>query len=115
MRAAPRIRPIGSGTRLAFDDAQTPVRSDSRYRRGQWPTKLTAYERNRGESADALISAMEQSYTWYENVREHMRLPPLDFVHNFMTRTNRVDDDRLCREHPKFMQKYDAYRASVAA
>ena len=105
---------IGSGTRLAFDDAQTLFEA-IRDTEGTVADKLAAYQRNRGESADALISAMEQSYTWYENVREHMQLPPLDFVHNFMTRTNRVDDDRLCREHPKFMEKYDAYRASAAA
>lgn len=33
-------------------------------------------------------------------------LDPVDFVFDFMTRTGRMSEERLWREHPRFLAKY---------
>jgi 2-polyprenyl-6-methoxyphenol hydroxylase-like FAD-dependent oxidoreductase len=99
---------IGSGTRLAFDDAQALVEAledDSK----PLSARLQDYETTRRETAEKLISAMVASYEWYENMREHMKLHPLDFAHSYMTRTGRIDNQMLGFALPEFMGRYLAH------
>lgn len=103
-----------SGTRLAFDDAQTlfeavvgsfdPVEQ-----------RLAAYQESRSPGAAKLVGAMEESYQWYESITDYMHLSPLDFAYSYMTRTGRIDDDRLRREHPQFMAQWEASQAETVS
>jgi hypothetical protein len=40
-----------------------------------------------------------------------MQLTPLEFGYSYMTRSGRVDDDRLRQLAPEFMAKYEAAKA----
>lgn len=102
---------IGSGTRLAIDDAiaLTGALVDAR----TVEAGLALYEERRRPPVDRFREAARRSYEWYELLPEKMRLAPLDLVHDFMQRTGRVDETRLRRDSPLFMQRYEAYRAAA--
>ncbi|MGH8430907.1 MAG: FAD-dependent monooxygenase, partial [Solimonas sp.] len=43
---------------------------------------------------------------WYERFADHMRLDPLDLAMSYITRSERVDADRLRAMSPRFMAVY---------
>jgi len=99
---------IGSGTRLAMDDAQGlyEVLEASTC---EVPAALEEYERVRRSERDKLMSAARRSYSWYEEFRGHMNSPLLDFIYAFMSRTGRMGPDRLDRAAPQFLADYRKY------
>lgn len=98
---------IGSGTRLAMEDGIFLWRA---LEAGQAdvPAALAAYEAERRPIREKLNRAASLSIDWYEDMGRHMNLAPHDFVYSFLTRTERMTDDRLRREMPDFMREYDA-------
>ncbi|MEM7111898.1 MAG: FAD-dependent monooxygenase [Chloroflexota bacterium] len=103
---------IGSGTRIAFDDGHALATALTSVE-GSLADKLRSFEEARRATVQKLASAMVNSYTWYEEVRQHMEMHPLDFTHNFMTRTGRLNDDRLRAIAPEFMAAYEAHKAGA--
>jgi 2-polyprenyl-6-methoxyphenol hydroxylase-like FAD-dependent oxidoreductase len=104
---------IGSGTRIAMNDsialAKALLACD-----GDALAGLAAYERNHRPSKQKLISASERSYLWYERMAQWMdNYSPEEFVYQFMTRTGRVDDDRLRREYPELMVRLGKVGSTV--
>ena len=58
--------------------------------------RLDRFARQRGPEKDKLLDASRKSYLWYENIGEWMRrYSPFEFIHAFMTRTGRIDEQRL--------------------
>jgi 2-polyprenyl-6-methoxyphenol hydroxylase-like FAD-dependent oxidoreductase len=104
---------IGSGTRLALEDAIALTKALE-----QEPADVQAglerYEAARRPVLQKLVRASKASAAWYESFPEHMRLEPLDFAYGYITRSGRVDDDRLRAASPRFMARYDAYRSRAA-
>lgn len=91
---------IGSGTRIAMEDAialaEALVASPH-----DVAAALCHYDTHRRPEKAKLISASQASYNWYERIREWMDLPTAhEFVYRFMTRTGRVDLDRLREQYP---------------
>jgi hypothetical protein len=76
---------------------------------------LERYEAARRPVLQKLVGASKASAAWYETFPEHMRLEPLDFAYGYITRSGRVDDDRLRAASPRFMARYDAHRSRAAA
>lgn len=106
---------IGSGTRLALDDAQALFEA---MRDAQpLPAALALFVERRKPVRDRFAEAAKRSYEWYEQVGHAMRQPLMEFVHDFLTRTGRVDDARLAVYAPDFARAYADYRrkAAVAA
>ncbi|MBM3533448.1 MAG: monooxygenase [Alphaproteobacteria bacterium] len=97
---------IGSGTRLAMEDA---IALDCALagHEGDLPSALAAYETARRPILEKLVGAANASGAWYERFREHMRLPPLDFAMSYVTRSGRVDRERLRRVSPGFVARYE--------
>jgi 2-polyprenyl-6-methoxyphenol hydroxylase-like FAD-dependent oxidoreductase len=100
---------IGSGTRLALEDALALVKAleDTP---GDLRAGLEHYEASRRPIVEKLVAASASSAAWYERFPEHMRLPPLDLAMSYITRSGRVDGDRLRAMSPGFMAAYDARR-----
>ena len=104
---------IGSGTRLAMDDAASLFEAVSEAG-DDVASALARYVAIRRPIRDQFGAAAERSFNWYENVREAMRAPAMEFTYDFLTRTGRVDDARLKDYAPDFYRRYQDYRARVA-
>ena len=96
---------IGSGTRLALEDALALVKALEAEPRDV-PTALTRYEAIRRPVVEKLVAASRRSALWYERFAEHMRLAPLELAMSYITRSQRIDDDRLRAMSPGFMAHY---------
>ena len=102
---------IGSGTRLAMEDAialdKALTHSDD------IGAALAAYEAARRPILEKLVSGANGSATWYEHFAEHMRLAPLDFAMSYITRSGRIDIDRLRRLSPRFVDQFERNRSAA--
>ena len=99
---------IGSGTRLAMEDAIALARALHAHG-SDIPAALGAYEDARKQAVTKLVAAANASAEWYENFADHMRLTPLDFAMSYITRSGRVDETRLRLTSPDFMAAYEAH------
>jgi 2-polyprenyl-6-methoxyphenol hydroxylase-like FAD-dependent oxidoreductase len=93
---------IGSGTRLAFDDA---IALDRAFGEAgdDVPRLLTAFERERRPIVEKLVAAANSSSYWYEGMAEKMALAPIELAYDYMTRSGRMSDQRLAATAPRFM------------
>jgi 2-polyprenyl-6-methoxyphenol hydroxylase-like FAD-dependent oxidoreductase len=96
---------IGSGTRLAMEDAIALDRALAHS--GNIGAALDAYEAARRPTLEKLVSGANGSATWYEHFAEHMRLAPVDFAMSYITRSGRVDIERLRKLSPRFVGQFE--------
>jgi 2-polyprenyl-6-methoxyphenol hydroxylase-like FAD-dependent oxidoreductase len=97
---------IGSGTRLAIEDAIALARALEAD--ADIPSALARYETGRKPIVKKLVTAARTSADWYEHFPEHMKLGLMDFAHSYITRSGRIDDARLRAMSPGFMARYEA-------
>lgn len=102
---------IGSGTRLAMEDAIALAKALEKHA-ADVPAALAAYEAARKPIVTRLVAAANASAAWYERFAEHMTLSPMDFAMSYITRSGRVDLERLRRSSPAFVAAYEASRRS---
>jgi 2-polyprenyl-6-methoxyphenol hydroxylase-like FAD-dependent oxidoreductase len=103
---------IGSGTRLAFEDAIALTQA-LKAEPTDLPAALARYEAERKPILDILVGAANASATWYETFPDKMHLAPYDFAMSYLTRTGRMTPDKVRRMAPQFMAEYDQYQARV--
>ena len=96
---------IGSGTRLAMEDAIALDRALAAHP-SDIPLALHAFEAARRPVLEKLVAAANASGTWYERFAEHMALAPLDFAMSYLTRSGRIDPERLRQSSPRFAERY---------
>lgn len=104
---------IGSGTRLAMDDAQ--ALADAFAEIGDdVPRALARFIAVRKPTRDLFTEATVRSFEWYENVRTAMARAEnvVSFAKDFLMRTGRVDEERLKDYVPGFYQQYLAPKAA---
>ena len=97
---------IGSGTRLAIEDAIALVKALEA--EGDISRALVRYQTERQPIVKKLVTAARTSAGWYEKFPDHMKLDLLDFAHSYITRSGRIDDARLRAMSPLFMARYEA-------
>jgi 2-polyprenyl-6-methoxyphenol hydroxylase-like FAD-dependent oxidoreductase len=97
---------IGSGTRLALEDAIALVAALKDY--DTLDTALVEFQSRRQPIARKIVDAANTSASWYEGFREKMNLAPLDFAFSYLTRSGRVDVERLRELSPGFMAEYES-------
>jgi 2-polyprenyl-6-methoxyphenol hydroxylase-like FAD-dependent oxidoreductase len=97
---------IGSGTRLAMEDAIALDRAIAAYP-DDVAEALVAHELSRRPILEKLVSGANRSAIWYEQFAQHMQLPPLDFAMSYVTRSGRVNIDRLRKLSPRFVARYE--------
>jgi 2-polyprenyl-6-methoxyphenol hydroxylase-like FAD-dependent oxidoreductase len=100
---------IGSGTRLAFEDA---IALDRAFAEAgdDVPRALAAFERERRPIVEKIIAAANASSYWYERLPEKMQLAPWQLAYDYMTRSGRMTDERLTELSPKFMARVNKQR-----
>jgi 2-polyprenyl-6-methoxyphenol hydroxylase-like FAD-dependent oxidoreductase len=93
---------IGSGTRLAFDDAIALARAFDSFLSIE--DSLGKFEKNRRPIVEKIVAAANKSSYWYERFPEKMALDPWQLAYDYMTRSGRMTDERLRAEAPRFFE-----------
>ncbi len=101
---------IGSGTRLAFEDAIALDRAFGQAGEDV-RTALEAFERERRPVAEKLLIAAGLSSYWYEDFESKLALEPWALAYDYMMRSGRMTDERLREIAPEFMAKVERSRA----
>jgi 2-polyprenyl-6-methoxyphenol hydroxylase-like FAD-dependent oxidoreductase len=101
---------IGSGTRLAMEDAIALDKALAAHPR-DIVAALSAYEAARRPILEKLVAGANGSAQWYEHFAAHMALKPVDFAMSYITRSGRIDLERLRRLSPKFVASYEREHA----
>jgi 2-polyprenyl-6-methoxyphenol hydroxylase-like FAD-dependent oxidoreductase len=96
---------IGSGTRLAMEDAVALFKAFKQTR--SVPQALVRYEELRMPTAKKIWDAANVSLRWYERMGEWMALEPHELAYSYMTRTGRVDHAEVRRRDPKLAEAYE--------
>ncbi len=84
---------IGSGTRLAIEDAIALTKALEAER--DIAAALARYQAERQPIVKKLVTAARTSADWYAQFPEHMKLELMDFAYSYITRSGRIDDARL--------------------
>lgn len=104
---------IGSGTRAAMQDAialanaclENPQNIEA---------ALVEFEQKRRPKAEQLQNSAFRSIDWYENVHNRLFLSPIEFAYDYMTRTGKIDYDKLREMDPHFIHTYESARCLKA-
>lgn len=99
---------IGSGTKLAMEDAI--VLKSALDAQASVADALAAYARERRPAVEKLQAAAETSRIWFEEMAEKMGPNPHLFAYDCMTRSGRVDLDKLRGQDAEFVAAYEAAR-----
>jgi anthraniloyl-CoA monooxygenase len=101
---------IGSGTKLAMEDAIALARSF--LRKDSLQDVLVYYEQDRRPVVERLQEAAKESYTWFENIRRYTDLEPIPFTFNLLVRSGRITYDNLRVRDQRFVATVDRWFAA---
>jgi anthraniloyl-CoA monooxygenase len=103
---------IGSGTKLAFEDA---IRlAEALTDGGDLDAALAAYEAERRVEVLKLQSAARNSTEWFETVDRYVGLDPLQFAYSLLTRSQRVSHENLRLRDRDFLTGVERWFADRA-
>ena len=94
---------IGSGTKLAMEDAIALVEEFRRHGLADVPKVLHEYEENRWVDVAKLQKAAQTSLEWFENSARYLGQSALQFKFNLMTRSKRITYDNLRLRDPRLV------------
>jgi len=104
---------IGSGTKLAMEDAIALSQALQRHR--DVLPALAAYEEERRPQVEGTQRAAQVSLEWFEQTeRYYGRLEPVQFAFSLLTRSLRVTHDNLKVRDAKFVATVDRWFAEKA-
>ena len=104
---------IGSGTKLAMEDAislaRALVESDD------VPQAFAGYEQERVTESLRLQNAARNSMEWFEHVARYIDLPPEQFAYSLLTRSQRVSHENLRLRDATYVAGVERWFASRAS
>jgi len=104
---------IGSGTRLAMEDA-IALRKAWREQRNV-AGALARFQELRLPPMKKIWDAANVSLRWYERMGEQMKLRPVEFAYSYMTRTGRVNHAEIRRRDPELAAAYEKLHPEASA
>src|SRR5205814_979129 len=81
---------VGSGTKLAMEDAIALAAAVKGVERQNPSGALEAYEKERRPVVESLQRAAQVSLQWFEDTERYMELEPVQFAFNLLTRSLRI-------------------------
>ncbi|HEY0102446.1 MAG TPA: bifunctional salicylyl-CoA 5-hydroxylase/oxidoreductase [Brevundimonas sp.] len=103
---------IGSGTKLAFEDA---IRLAEALTGGEdLERALSDYEADRRIEVLKLQSAARNSTEWFETLDRYVDLHPLQFTYSLLTRSQRVSHENLRLRDRDFLESVERWFAATA-
>ncbi len=96
---------IGSGTKLAMEDAIALRDAFVRHGVQDVPATLAKYEEERKTEVLKLQKAAQTSLEWFENSARYMDQDPVEFTFNLMTRSKRITYENLRKRDPELVRR----------
>jgi anthraniloyl-CoA monooxygenase len=96
---------IGSGTKLAMEDAIALTAALRTVGTGDVPRALAAYEEARRPEVIRIQRAAATSREWFEEAARWFPQPPVQFAFNLMTRSKRITYDNLRARDPGLVER----------
>ncbi len=94
---------IGSGTKLAMEDAVVLADAFEEYGTDRVPEALEAYQEARWVDGLKLQKAAQTSMEWFENSARYMNQHPTQFTFNLMTRSKQITYENLASRDPELV------------
>ncbi|MDP9089218.1 MAG: bifunctional salicylyl-CoA 5-hydroxylase/oxidoreductase [Pseudomonadota bacterium] len=102
---------IGSGTKLAMEDAIALVQHVSRAT--DVPSGLESYQTERSVEAQKLQNAARNRMEWFENVARYENMEPLQFAYSLLSGSQRIGHANLKVRDAVFIDKIESNLAQV--
>ncbi|MGE0802508.1 MAG: bifunctional salicylyl-CoA 5-hydroxylase/oxidoreductase, partial [Lautropia sp.] len=104
---------IGSGTKLALEDAIELTRSIGKHP-GDLRAALADYEAVRSVEVLRIQNAARNSTEWFEHVERYVNLPPEQFAYSLLTRSQRISHENLRLRDKGYVEHYEDWIAERA-
>ena len=98
---------IGSGTRMALEDAIVLAQSFATER--DVAPALAAFERTRRPVVERFLTVAARSFVWYEHMRDKLGLDPVPFAYDYVMRGGALTHERLRERSPKLAAAWEAH------
>ena len=103
---------IGSGTKLALEDAIELARCFAQY--GEPAAALDAYQQVRAVEVLKIQSAARNSMEWFENVQRYTAMEAPQFAYSMLTRSQRLSHENLRLRDRDYVAAYEQWLAQRA-
>ncbi|MCP4295255.1 MAG: bifunctional salicylyl-CoA 5-hydroxylase/oxidoreductase, partial [Proteobacteria bacterium] len=103
---------IGSGTKLAFDDAT--VLADAIHQQQDLQSAFQAYQEKREVEVFKLQNAARNSTEWLEDLPRYLKFDTPQFFYSLLTRSQRVSHENLRERDKQWLEKLEIWFAEQA-
>ncbi len=103
---------IGSGTKLAMEDAIALARAVERHGE-DIETALADYEQERKPVVQRFQDAAAESRSYFEHTSRYLHLEPMPFAFHLLTRSGRIDHPMLRLRDPEYVDRVDRWFAGA--
>jgi anthraniloyl-CoA monooxygenase len=105
---------IGSGTKLALEDAIELARSFARNDGAAMHPALADYQKARSVEVLKLQSAARNSMEWFENVQRYTAMEAEQFAYSMLTRSQRLSHENLRLRDAAYVEGFERWIAARA-
>jgi anthraniloyl-CoA monooxygenase len=98
---------IGSGTKLAMEDAIALYESFRKTGGQNVKAALADYEATRRDEVEKIQHSANVSLVWFEHLKRFWNMDPTRFVFGLMTRSKAITYDNLALRAPEFVSEVD--------
>ncbi len=105
---------IGSGTKLALEDAIDLATEFERHPEADVATVLQAYEARRSVEVLKIQNAARNSTEWFEHVDRYTGMEIEQFAYSLLTRSQRISHENLRLRDARWLEGYENWLANRA-
>jgi anthraniloyl-CoA monooxygenase len=105
---------IGSGTRLALEDAIELARCFGEHGDAGMEKVLAVYQDLRSLEVQKIQSAARNSMEWFENVKRYTHMEAEQFAYSLLTRSQRISHENLRLRDACYVERYENWIAERA-
>ena len=105
---------IGSGTKLALEDAIDLANEFKRHANADVAEVLQGYEARRSVEVLKIQNAARNSTEWFENVDRYTGMEVEQFAYSLLTRSQRISHENLRLRDPAWLEGYEAWLEAQA-
>ena len=100
---------IGSGTKLAMEDAIDLAQSFADNSAEGMQAVLDSYQANRSVEVLKIQNAARNAMEWFEEVERYTNMPEAQFNFSLLTRSQRISHENLRLRDPKYISDFDQW------